>query len=47
MKFAHTFTYRGFIVAVIYRDDNDSDAAAMHVPRKWDKVRCESCSDMD
>ena len=47
MKYAHTFTHRGFIVAVIYRNDDDTEGAALHVAGRWDKVRCEACADME
>jgi hypothetical protein len=46
MKYVHTFTFKGFVVAVIHRDDADKEAAAMSVSGKWDKVRCEAAEDL-
>lgn len=46
MKYIHTFTYKNYIVAVIYRNDDDSESAAMHVCTKWDRVRVEKCEDL-
>ena len=41
MKYRHTFTLRGYVVAVIY-NSTDADDAAMHVCGIWDKVRTEA-----
>ena len=41
MKYVHTFTRGHYIVAVVYRNDDDIDAAAEAVVGDWTDARCE------